>query len=80
VPVLPIAYEFKTDELFARLGLDDFVQPIDTLDDESLCDALDRFLAALPQICALLPLAVESARRSAFAAGDHVRSALARAR
>ena len=80
VPVLPIAYEFKTEELFARLGFDDLVQPIESLDDESLCDALDRFLAARPRICALLPTAVERARRSALAAGDHVRTALARAR
>jgi colanic acid/amylovoran biosynthesis protein len=50
VPVLPIAYEFKTNELFERLGLAAWVQDIENIDPESLVDAMDRFLAALPEL------------------------------
>jgi colanic acid/amylovoran biosynthesis protein len=35
-PVLPIAYEFKTKELFSRLGFPGWVADIDSLDKESL--------------------------------------------
>jgi colanic acid/amylovoran biosynthesis protein len=46
-PVLPIAYEFKTRELFQRLGFPGWVADIDTLDAESLCQTYRRLSAEL---------------------------------
>ena len=44
-PVLPIAYEFKTKELFARLGFSQWLVDIDTVDASSLCDTYNRICA-----------------------------------
>jgi colanic acid/amylovoran biosynthesis protein len=49
-PVLAIAYEFKTRQLFARLGLDDFTLDAETLTGDGLIDAWARFAAALPRL------------------------------
>ncbi len=68
VPVLPIAYEFKTDELFARLGLADHVQPIRGLDPAGLTAAFDRFAAALPSCREELFHRVAAERQQALAA------------
>jgi colanic acid/amylovoran biosynthesis protein len=48
VPVFPIAYEFKTDELYERLGLGRWVQQLATLEASSAASALDAFLESLP--------------------------------
>jgi len=76
VPVLPIAYEFKTNELFTRLGLGELVQDMESVTGEDLCRAVDWLLAARADIRAALPHWVARERRSALAAGSHVRSAL----
>lgn len=76
VPVLPIAYEFKTTELFSRFGLGDLVQDMQTVTGEALCGAVSRILAARGDVCAMLPRWVAEERRSALAAGDHIRRAL----
>ena len=49
-PVLPIAYEFKTHELFARLGMAEWVQDIESVTGASLRSALDGFVEALPSL------------------------------
>ncbi len=49
-PVLPIAYEFKTKELFARLGMSAWVQDIETINQEFLINSIEEFLASLPNI------------------------------
>ena len=49
-PVLPIAYEFKTHELFARLGMAEWVQDIESVTGTSLRSALDGFVEALPSL------------------------------
>jgi len=77
VPVLPIAYEFKTSELFAKLGLGGLVQDIETVTPEGLCAAFEHFLAVRSDLSAIIPALVAKERRSAFAAGEHVKEALA---
>lgn len=48
--VFPIAYEFKTQELFNRLGLGQWVQDIETVRSASLIHAIDSFLQSIPEI------------------------------
>lgn len=50
VPVLPIAYEFKTQQLFYRLGLGHWVQDIEKVSGESLKNVVNAFIAQLPRI------------------------------
>lgn len=64
-PVLPIAYEFKTEELFKRLGLGRWVQDIRHLDARDLSQAVDAFLAALPAIREQVRMAVAAERAQA---------------
>lgn len=78
VPVLPVAYEFKTAELFTALGLGDYVQSIESLTGEQLCRAADRMLAERLALRAALPARIARARCSAFAAGGYVTCALAK--
>lgn len=58
-PVVPIAYEFKTSELFESLGMGQLVDDIATLSDASLHartrDALDRLPQLRTHIRTLLP-------------------------
>jgi colanic acid/amylovoran biosynthesis protein len=75
-PVLPIAYEFKTRELFAGLGHEDLVHDIDRIAGDELVAGLDALIPALPRVRAQLFPAVEAARRDALASGALVREAL----
>jgi len=50
VPVFPIAYEFKTRELFNQLGLGRWTQDIDTIETETCRLALVDFLDKLSEI------------------------------
>ena len=68
VPVLPIAYEFKTEELFARLGLGEFVQRIDDINPESLVEACERFWNHRSAVSQRLAAAVPRERDLADAA------------
>jgi colanic acid/amylovoran biosynthesis protein len=54
VPVLPIAYEFKTKELFERLNLGNWVVDIDRIDSENFIQLINMYLASLPEIQRLL--------------------------
>jgi len=74
-PVLPIAYEFKMQELFERLGQARWVQDMETVSPDTLSSAVDQFLAALPEIRGPLFTAVESERASAAASGEIVKHA-----
>ena len=48
VPVLPIAYEFKTSELFRRLGVERWLLDIEDVDGASLVATLESFVRSLP--------------------------------
>lgn len=76
-PVLPIAYEFKMQELFERLGAGRWVQDIETLSGNALIQTLDRFLEELPSIREPLFAAVEREYASAVASGEIVKQAYA---
>jgi colanic acid/amylovoran biosynthesis protein len=76
VPVLPIAYEFKTQALFERLGLGDWVQDIEQVTPADLPAAADRFIDALPSFRSGLFERVEEQRAEAMASGAWVRDAV----
>jgi colanic acid/amylovoran biosynthesis protein len=65
VPVLPIAYEFKTTELFTRLGMGDWVSPIESVATGDFRETLKRFLEFLPAHRKALFEAVELERQAA---------------
>lgn len=74
-PVLPIAYEFKTKELFNRLGMGQWVQDIETIDPTSFVNSAKEFLDALPEIRQKLPAEVEQERQRAIESGVLVKQA-----
>ena len=76
VPVLPIAYEFKTQALFERLGLGEWVQDIERVRPDTLPDVADRFVEALPSFRAELFERVEAQRAEAMVSGEWVRDAM----
>lgn len=76
VPVLPIAYEFKTSELFRALGWGELTQNIEELTPEGLESAFRHLLAMAPSLAAQIRSRVEALRESAFSAGPAVRAAL----
>jgi len=49
-PVLPIAYEFKTKELFTNIGQQNFVHDIEDIIPNEFVKNLDDFILALPEI------------------------------
>jgi len=71
--VLPIAYEFKTKELFKRLGMGEWVQDIETIDEHSLVASAQKFLSALPEIKQRLPLEVRKEQERALNSGKLVK-------
>jgi colanic acid/amylovoran biosynthesis protein len=79
VPVLPIAYEFKTVELFKRLDPEEPVPHIESVAPKSLCRSLDHLLERAKAKRQRLERWVEEERLSAFSAGALVKSALTRA-
>ncbi|WP_373048210.1 polysaccharide pyruvyl transferase family protein [Vulgatibacter sp.] len=50
VPVLPIAYEFKTEEVFRSLGMGAFVTRIDEVQGGVLVERFDALREALPRL------------------------------
>ena len=76
-PVLPIAYQFKTQELFGRLGLADWVTDIETIAPEAFADTARRVVAAIPEARARLFEGVEAMRADAMEAGALVAEAFA---
>jgi colanic acid/amylovoran biosynthesis protein len=68
IPVFPIAYEFKTAELFARLGMGKFVMPIESIRGDNTLELARDFLAELPSIRRPLFESVERERKLALTA------------
>ncbi|WP_439501687.1 polysaccharide pyruvyl transferase family protein [Aminobacter ciceronei] len=77
VPVLPIAYEFKTRELAKRVGLADLLLDIDTVTPEEAGRKLAAFAADLDQLRTTTLAAVLEEHASAMSAADLVRPLLA---
>ncbi|WP_412070167.1 polysaccharide pyruvyl transferase family protein [Rubrivirga sp. IMCC43871] len=76
-PVLPVAYEHKTHELFGALGVGGWVTDIETITPEAFVATADRVLGALPDARTALFEGVEGMRLSAMGAGALVAEAFA---
>jgi colanic acid/amylovoran biosynthesis protein len=74
VPVLPIAYEFKTSELFSSFGLGEWVISMDEVDEMSIVKLLPRFLDSVDGFRQDLFAAVLRSRDNALSTGDVMRS------
>jgi colanic acid/amylovoran biosynthesis protein len=76
VPVFPIAYEFKTRELFARLGLGDRVYSFSGVSKPLFVPDVERFILDLPSLTPALWEAVEREHQSAARAARLLAGAL----
>lgn len=75
-PVLPIAYEFKTKELFATLGLGDLVEDMEDISAARLRRNAETLLAARETSRTTAANGAETLRRSALAAARPLKDAL----
>ena len=75
-PVLPITYEFKTQTLFEQIGMGEWVQDIETLNPQTICETLDRFLDRLPELRAHISPHVDTLCHEAYDAGSSIKSVL----
>lgn len=66
VPVLPIAYEFKTKELFSKLITNEYILDIETIEAAKLIEAFKKFITDLPNFRTELFEKVERERQSAL--------------
>ncbi len=69
-PVLPIAYEFKTEELFDRLGGASWVTRIEDMDPQSIVARVESLFDELPERRAVLFEGVAEERKRALIARD----------
>lgn len=74
-PVVPIAYEFKSEELLARLGHRDWSVDIETITGQMLIATLERVFDELPSARAGLFEGVERMRMDAMVSGQLVAEA-----
>jgi colanic acid/amylovoran biosynthesis protein len=75
-PVMPIAYEFKTTELFNRFGLAEWVLDIETIEPDAAVYLLKRYLIELPTFRRTLFEHVEQSRQEAVKSGSLMRKAV----
>jgi colanic acid/amylovoran biosynthesis protein len=71
-PVLPIAYEFKTTELFRRFGLGDAVIDIEAISPETVLGAFEKGAAFWNAHADEAWAMAKRERAAAFTAGDYV--------
>ena len=76
VPVFPIAYEFKTVELFRRLGMSTPILNIETIDPKQAVEGLDSLIARLPVERAALFDRVEGQRALAQESAEQIAALL----
>jgi colanic acid/amylovoran biosynthesis protein len=75
-PVLPIAYEFKTEELFARLGEPALAIPLQDVTPEVLVEAYEAFAARTPALAAALAAGVAEQHAVALSVAESLRRAV----
>ncbi len=75
-PVLPIAYEFKTKELFEQLELQQWVQDIETMSEQSLLSTIDALVHQLPDIHTQYRSKIDALHDEAYTAGEYLKKAL----
>jgi colanic acid/amylovoran biosynthesis protein len=73
--VFPIAYEFKTKELFRRLEMGKWVQDIENIQEKSIISSIQLFIENLPEIKQKLLLNVKNERERAFESAKIVKTA-----
>jgi colanic acid/amylovoran biosynthesis protein len=78
VPTLPIAYEFKTREVWGQLGLDEWVIDIGDVDRDGLADAVIRLLERRVQVRAQLGEALPQQLAGAMSVGPILAAAYER--
>lgn len=76
VPVFPIAYEFKTKELFDNLGQGQWTIDIEKIQPELLIQSVDQFIRELPTNREKLFVAVREQRNRVFESAELVRELL----
>lgn len=54
IPVLPIAYEFKTKELFNNLGQGHWTVDIEEIQSKSLINSVDLFINSIAEVCQII--------------------------
>jgi colanic acid/amylovoran biosynthesis protein len=69
-PVFPIAYEFKTKELFHRLDMGKWIHDIETINEESLITSVEAFISNLDKIKQKLMLKVNQEHERAVESGQ----------
>jgi colanic acid/amylovoran biosynthesis protein len=72
-PALGIAYEFKTTELFAGLGIPQWSESIESLDPTTLCEAINRMWAERHSVMQNLVPTIEKEKENALEVGRKVR-------
>ncbi|MFM2314270.1 MAG: hypothetical protein RLZZ04_3546, partial [Cyanobacteriota bacterium] len=65
VPVFPIIYEFKTKELFTKLGQQSWMIDIEEMDATIFIERVDSLINALPQVRQQLFTKIQQERASA---------------
>jgi colanic acid/amylovoran biosynthesis protein len=75
-PVLAVAYEFKTTELFTRLNMGAWVREIEAVDGEELARLADAFLKELPSVRDALRAGVEAEQAQAVASVEWIKTLL----
>ncbi|NJO95703.1 MAG: hypothetical protein HC764_06425 [Pleurocapsa sp. CRU_1_2] len=75
VPVFAIAYEFKTEELFCKLGQSEWLIDIEEIDANTLIKRVDSLISSLPQIHHQLFTNVEQESLSAWQTSNLVSQA-----
>jgi colanic acid/amylovoran biosynthesis protein len=66
VPVFPIIYEFKTEELFTKLGQQSWMIDIEEMEATILIERVDSLIKALPQVRQQLFTKIQQERSSAW--------------
>lgn len=75
-PAFPIAYEFKTAELFRRLGLEEWVEDYGALDGDRAAGRIREYLGAIPRLRGPLFDRVDRERLRAAETGARVARAV----
>lgn len=76
VPVLPIAYEFKTRELFDAMGQSDMVMEMDTVSANDICKRADAALDDLSSLREQVAAQSKFLSRSAYQSGPILKKSL----
>lgn len=75
-PVLPIAYEFKTQELFKNFGQENIVIDIEEIDSQSIINSIDFFITSRKEICSTMFSGVQKEAQKALNTSILVKKAL----